>query len=337
MIYNRLLSLYKRQKNTNKTPLEDFTTEILVGILEKDQELLDKYVNEILKIDGSNYNIYSQVKYSLLNEKDCIIDIVIKNENTICFIENKVNSLEGERQLERYSKLLKIIKQNEDKSVYLRYCTRFYDQKNLEDINFMQYRWSDVYNFLDENMENNNLIEEYLEFLKEEGMSSAGEFDYQDLIVMSTINSSIAKMDECLDNVKDTLINCFGKPYERDNERLKEIAKSEAYKMWVNDIIGDKNSRIDVGFTLQNRLETQAPFLSVDLVVDSNNNKYEYIISKKEELENLFDVNYSDDDRILFSFEKSLCEFITKEQQITLICDWFNEKINKVKSIIDSI
>lgn len=337
MIYNRLLSLYKRQKNSNKTPLEDFTTEIFVGVLEENQELLDKYVNEILKIDGSNYSINSQVKYSLCDEKDCIIDMVIKNEDTICFVENKVNSLEGDRQLERYSKLLKVIKQNEGKKIYLRYCTKFYDKKELDDINFIQYRWSDIYRFLEEYTEENNFIEEYLEFLEEEGMSSAGDFNYQDLIVMSTINSTIAKMDECLDNVKDTLINNFGKPYERDSERLKEIVKSETYKMWVNDIIGDCGSRIDVGFTLESGLETQAPFLSVDLFVYPNNNKYEYIISKQEELESLFDINYSDDDRILFSFEKPLCDFITKESQINLMCDWFNEKINKVKKTIESI
>lgn len=337
MIYERLLSLYKRQRNSDKTPLEDFTTEIFVGILEQYQDLLNIYVNEVLKIDGSNYSIDSQVKYSLYDEKDCIIDIVIKNEDSICFVENKVNSSEGDRQLERYSKLLRSIELNESKNVYLRYCTKFYDKKDLNNINFLQYRWSDIYNFLEENTEDDNLIEEYLEFLEGEGMSSAGEFNYQDLIVMSTISSTIAKMDECLDNVKDTVINSFGKPYERDSERLKEIVKSETYKMWVNDIIGDNGSRIDIGFTLEDGLEIPAPFLNVDLVVYPNNNKFENIISKKDELQNLFDSDYSNDERILFSFEKPLCDFISKDSQITLMCDWFNEKIHEVKRIIDSI
>ena len=40
MIYNRLLTLYKKCRNTDKTPLEDFTTEILVGILDGNAELL---------------------------------------------------------------------------------------------------------------------------------------------------------------------------------------------------------------------------------------------------------------------------------------------------------
>ena len=102
MVFNRLLSLYKKNKDSNKTPLEDFNTEILVGILQRDSKLLDSFVNNILKIDGTGFSIESQVKYTLDNDINCIIDMVVSNEENICFIENKVNSSEGERQLERY-------------------------------------------------------------------------------------------------------------------------------------------------------------------------------------------------------------------------------------------
>ena len=36
-MFTNLLQLFK--KNINKTPLEDFTTELLVGVLESDEEL----------------------------------------------------------------------------------------------------------------------------------------------------------------------------------------------------------------------------------------------------------------------------------------------------------
>ena len=337
MIYNRLLSLYKRNRNSYKTPLEDFTTEIFVGILENDEDLLNTYVNKILKIEGNNYTIDSQVKYSVYGDKNCIIDMVVKNEHYICFIENKVNSVEGDRQLERYSNLLKTIEENECKKVYLRYCTKLYDKKDIVDIDFLQYRWSDIYSFLQENIDDNDLIEEYLEFLEGEGMSSAGEFEYQDLIVMTKINSTIAKMDECLDSIKDTLINSFDNINDRYYERVKDIVKTESYKIGVNNIIGDGDSRIDVGFTFENDLETVAPFLSVDLIVYSNNTKFKDIMKKKNKLDTLFDSDYSDDDRILLSFEKPLCEFISNNNQINCICDWFNEKIHIVKDIVDSM
>ena len=235
MIYNRLLELYKKNRASEKTPLEDFITEILVGVLENDNELLDSFVNNILEIEGTGFSIESQVKYNLDNDINCIIDIVVRNDENICFIENKVHSSEGERQLERYTKVLNELNNIQGKNVFLRYCTKFYDLKNIEDIDFLQYRWSNVYKFLEEY--ESEMIDEYLKFLRGEGMASAGDFNYEDLIVMKKINSTIAKMDECLDNVKDTLIKEFGKPYERDYERLKQIVKDEEYTMWTNGII----------------------------------------------------------------------------------------------------
>ena len=53
MIYNRLLELYKKNRASEKTPLEDFITEILVGVLENDNELLDSFVNNLkLKVQA---------------------------------------------------------------------------------------------------------------------------------------------------------------------------------------------------------------------------------------------------------------------------------------------
>lgn len=99
MVFNRLLSLYKKNEDSNKTPLEDSTTEILVGILEKDSDLLDNFVNNILKIDGTGFSIESQVKYNLEDDINCIIDIVLSNEESICFIENKSIHQKGKGSL----------------------------------------------------------------------------------------------------------------------------------------------------------------------------------------------------------------------------------------------
>lgn len=105
-IYERLLSLYSKSGGGNKTPLDDFITELFVGTLEKDKELLDKYVNDVLKVDGAGFLIKSQGRYSLEDDINCIVDIVIENSEHICVVENKVNSCEGERKLERYKKFL---------------------------------------------------------------------------------------------------------------------------------------------------------------------------------------------------------------------------------------
>lgn len=122
--------------------------------MENDQEVLNLFVNEVIKVEGSNFNINSQKKYNLPEDINCIIDIVIENDEVVCFVENKIDSGEGTRQLERYSEVLKGIKDTEGKKVFLRYCTKYYDKKDVSFIDFSQYRWSDVYSFFEKYKEN---------------------------------------------------------------------------------------------------------------------------------------------------------------------------------------
>ncbi|MFB4167357.1 PD-(D/E)XK nuclease family protein [Virgibacillus sp. JSM 102003] len=145
-VYLNLLNLYSRHSTAFKTPLEDFTTEIFASILLKDDQLLNSFMNDVLKIDGEQFKIKTQQQYELEDEQDCIIDIVIYNESTICFLENKVNSREGYRQLERYKSVLNSLEGQ--RKVFLRYCTKYYDLKEISGVDFCQIRWRDVYLFL---------------------------------------------------------------------------------------------------------------------------------------------------------------------------------------------
>lgn len=336
MIFDRLLSLYNKHKNNDKTPLEDFTTEILVGILENDNELLDLYVNEVLKIGGEGYQIKSQVKYKLEDEKDCIIDIVIENNNYICFIENKVNSLEGDKQLYRYTKLLQILEKRYNKKVSLRYCTKQYDPKENKYIDFMQFRWNDVYKFLEDYSED-RVIESFLEFLGGQGMASAGEFNYEDLIVMNKINSTIDKMNECLDNLKPIMVEKFGKPYERDYERIKQIAINKEYTMWTKDVVCKSDSCVSIGFIFNDNLDTTTPFLCLDLYIYHSNIKFDEVKSLSSELKEVFDIDNSNNEDIILSFEKPLSDFISSENQIETICNWFEDKMSIVEGLLNKI
>jgi len=339
-IYERLLSLYSKSGGGNKTPLEDFTTELLVGTLEKDKEVLDKYVNDVLKVDGAGFSIKSQGRYYLDDDINCIVDIVIENDEHVCFVENKVNSCEGERQLERYTKVLNNINKEQGKEIHLRYCTKYYDLKeNNFNIDFEQFRWCDIYKYLEQFGEENKLIEEFLIFLRGEDMASAGTFNYEDLMTMKTIYSTIAKMNECLDNIKPKLTETFGKPYERDFERLKEIPCYNAYNMWSENIMGEEGfSTVIVGFFFDDGEESIGlPFAQVNLKVSSNNNKYEAIKNKENEAKEIFDTNYSTSNIFEYSFRKPLSDFISSEKQTEEICEWFEDKINKVKDFISNI
>ena len=119
-MFSNLLKLYKSA--SKNTPTEDFTTEVLAGILDSDKLLLEEFVNVVLKIEGSNFTVKTQVHY----EKS-IIDMVFENKDTLCFLENKVDSSEGHKQLKKYSKILLTNK----KIIFLRYCTKFIDKKKF--------------------------------------------------------------------------------------------------------------------------------------------------------------------------------------------------------------
>ncbi|MDD2620330.1 MAG: PD-(D/E)XK nuclease family protein [Syntrophomonadaceae bacterium] len=320
-----------------KIPLEDFTTEILVGILQKNKEILNEFVNQVLKIDGASFKIGSQKKYTLPDDVNCIIDIVIENDSLICFLENKVNSGEGERQLERYSRVLIGLKTEAPKNSYLRYCTKYNDPKEITDIDFNQFRWSDVYKFLECHQEN-ELIGEFLEFLEEYNMGSVKRFQTHDLLTMNNINSTIAKMDECLDIVKPKLVERFGKT-SSNNDRIKRLYSHEQYAIWTTTgVIGAGDSDVLVGFYLNDEEGNSEPGLLVRLFIDERNSEYKHVkeeTSKFFEGQDAFDFYDDEDGEYACWYEKSLSDFLSSENQLEEICKWFNEKIDKIYALQD--
>lgn len=179
---NRILKLFPKFGNT---PLENFATEVLVGILKKEKSLLDKFVNSTLGITGSNFDIESQVyhfgKY---------IDIEIKNEDTLIFIENKVNSPENDQQLKNYHEIL-----NKHKDGHLILCTRYIEGSyNLT--NFHQIRWLSIYDFLKDNNKNDSIINIFLDFMITNNLGSEVKFKPEDLIQISSTKEILVKFNE---------------------------------------------------------------------------------------------------------------------------------------------
>lgn len=116
MLLNRLIKIY-RSSNQLNTPLENFTTESLVGVLEEDSILLDDFVNKVLKIHGQGFKIESQKRY-IHQSENRYIDVLIHNHETLCFIENKVDSDIREDQLKIYDKILEEISKKSEKKVF---------------------------------------------------------------------------------------------------------------------------------------------------------------------------------------------------------------------------
>ena len=141
-----LLKLFKQFKNSDKTPLEDFNTETFAGIMNLYVNVKDELIESLFKLPQDNYRVSTQLKKDLKDDVNCIIDLVLEGDENICFIENKVNSHEGYKQLERYSKVLK--EYYPQKKQFLFYCTKNSDPKNsdskFDQFNFKQFRWYEI-------------------------------------------------------------------------------------------------------------------------------------------------------------------------------------------------
>ncbi len=208
-LFIELLKLYS--DSSTKTPFEDFTTEILSGILQSDQGLLDKFVNTILGITGNDFSVTTQVSYS--NSK---IDMVFENATTLCFLENKVEATEGYEQLSKYANIL--IQEGAQRHIFLRYCTKYYDKKSAEEYipldnkHFSQFRWLDVYKFLHDHDQTYPIVDAFLTFLEENNMSSIPEFTERDILAMKEIIHTAQKIEACLEVIKPIFMKLFGRP-----------------------------------------------------------------------------------------------------------------------------
>ena len=170
-MFKELLRLYK--KNAKRVPLEDFTTEAFIGILNIETQIKNDFIYNFLKLDKDEYFIKTQVFYDLSNDPNCIVDVVIEGDNHICFIENKVNSKAGYKQVERYSKLLEQIREINKVKTRFFYCSKFYEKQSIkfeekfneENHYFKKIRWFQIADFL-QKYSSNKTVQDFFKFPK---------------------------------------------------------------------------------------------------------------------------------------------------------------------------
>jgi len=319
-LFSQLLKLYRN--NLARIPLEDFITEAFTGVLYSSEVLIDKFVNEVLRVNGVGFHLETQKRY---NSNSSIIDMVFENEECICFVENKVESSEGYEQLNKYAKILS----ESNKKSYLFYCTKYFDKKdgqNYTDLGcekFLQYKWSDVYDFLYKNRIN-NIVKMFLSFLEEESMNSIQDFSQEDIVCMKRMFTTISKMSEIFQFLTPEFEKYFGSPKTRDNPAVKQIQKYNQYAMWTDAILaGKKHSEILLAFSFEDDL---SPKLRIQIWCDNGHEQYEKFVevSKKE----LPYANcYITQKGINVWFDADLTDFISKENQFDEIKLWFVDKM----------
>lgn len=205
-LFNRLLNLYK--SNNLRTPLEDFTTEVLVYILNAHEDIMNAFVREILKIEseGEKFNATSQSTY--LYKKNgrsfCKIDVVLKSNTKICFLENKVHYEEGFQQLISYCQVLDELIGFDKK--YMRYCSKFYEEKaEIKNHDFLQFRWCNISNFL-ARWNTREIISEFLIFLEFNQMGNSTDFTLAEILALESFNPVMTKMNAYLDKIRPRFV-----------------------------------------------------------------------------------------------------------------------------------
>ena len=324
---NQLLKLYR--KHRTKTPLEDFTTEVFVGLLNLEDDIKDKFLYDFLKLPKSEYLLKTQMQYSLKDDKDCIVDFVIESKDIICFMENKVNSKEGYRQLERYGKVLKTYAEN-DYETRLFYCTKYFDKKKYEHHNFKQIRWFHIAKFFKQFQEN-TLANEFINFLTSKDMAQELTFDAKDFLTLENLQSILKTTNNYLDRVKPIFKTTFKTDLKISDARsASQIIKHNRLIYYFKDILGEKGwSELKYGFQLNN------PAIYVGIWIDKSNEEFENFVKAVEKEETHFIINKRKNG-ISIELKKEISIFLNDEESDSKIADWYKNAFNEFAEFIKS-
>lgn len=322
--YSRLLRLYKT--NMTKTPMEDFVTEILVAILDNNREIGRAFANDLLLIEGESFSYKTQVCFKSPNplHPDCRVDIVVRSENVVCFLENKVESGTGYIQLERYSSVLK--EYYGEHKTKLAYCTKYFDKKNIQEHDFHQFRWANIFKFL-QTWKAIHTIQEFLDFLKEHNMSDDLDFNLNDLIALKGINPVLKKMELYLEKIQPVFGRYFNKGKIKEPTNLKQLKEHSRFIFYASAIFGEGGwNELGVGFDCSDN-----PALKVWIWTSDNNNKS---AAFKFSIQQLTGVESNKENWI--GLTAPLSDFISSENMEENIEAWFDSAFQTIKKFKDA-
>ncbi|MEX0772360.1 MAG: hypothetical protein WD038_04285 [Balneolales bacterium] len=349
-LFARLLKLYGNG-STNR-PTEDFCTECLAGILQSDQSLLNEFVWQVLNIKSlegwqdsgtkptddnkqtGNFRVVTRKHYPDNWGNSRYPDMVFTSDEVLCFLEIKVDSGEGEGQLKGYKEILDM--QDAQSINCLRYCTKYIDEKD-EVEGFEQFRWADVAVFLRQYEDGNQLIQAFLEFLKEKQMAGNERFTNEDMIALKQFGDVISKVQQVFESVEKKLSSCFGNHSKSKSLFTEKIASKQRLAIWRENVINDKAwSEVLIAFNFKGSELTENPVLSVNLWVsdkvacfdtfDKAANKFIELTNGEKAVFDRSDIGAG------LKFAKPLSDFLEKEHQLDAMRIWIEGSIEKLQN-----
>lgn len=257
---NRLLKLYNKHHSSGRIPLEDFTTEAFVGLLENEPKLLTDFCRNFLKLKSDYFKVQSQKKYFLEKRQDCLVDIVIEGKNEICFIENKVNSTEGYEQIDRYCEILNKLS-TEGYKTKIFYCTKRDEPKQETRHEFMPIYWYKISQFLKLEPPS-NLKDNFLKFLKSNEMDQDLTITAIDLAAMQRLPKVMKFMLTYMERIRPIFISKFGDCWYNKIKR----------KLTLNNIMN--MNVISMGFIYYTILRTMLNYCTVSNLMEVYMSKF---------------------------------------------------------------
>lgn len=335
-MFNSLYNLY-RKSNSNRTPLEDFNTECFAGVLRMSPDILKSLI-KFLKLPEGKYNVSTQAHYSLVDTSNCIIDMVLESESSVCFIENKVNSEEGWQQLPRYIQVLDRYYNNTElekkKSTYLRYCTKNVDIKTIEEHQFRQFRWFQIGKLLADNHKSDALGINYLNFLQQHDMAIDPSISTDTVVTLKnfwkTFHTMIYHVESSTKNFKNTFPRISME--KRSNSIWhKELREKGRLSNSINNPLKDKSGVSEILYSI----EFHDVQLQSQIWISKNHTQYTAVKKLAEELKH-FEFIESNEYGLGLRNRKPLYSFIDSPNSDEEIKQWFKESFDKIRAFIDS-
>lgn len=245
-LFHRLLRLYP-----NPIPEEDYFTEMIAWLWEKDQPLFYRWLKECLHLETkySAYRIKTQVEFSKLeghatsSRPDFLIYLYEDQEQDVIMLESKLGAMEGYEQLPRYADHLSNAFP-EARNRYLVYITRSYDPKAPEyiirnknlNIEFRQTRWFEFYEIL-KNQPSETLLDEIMRFMKEKRMATITKITPSVLMAINAYPDVYNFFHSVLDDeVSARFMEIVGVKPRNEANRFWNVAELRRYLL-----IGDLN------------------------------------------------------------------------------------------------
>jgi len=337
-LFNILLSQVSR---SDRTRTEDFFTEIFAHLLLSNYNVFIEFllVFELSDIvpDNDHY-IRTQLQFDG-SRPDITIQLFDGDRSDLLFIENKIDSPEGFHQLKKYAKELS--GHPNVTQATLVYITRDYDKKDEKDIcpldkpEFKQFRWHEVYRFLEKYKED-SLVVETLKFMEANNMARNNLFSPVDILTLTNFPNVRKMMDEVMNGKVRDLFKEVAKGISEPTARFTQLRDKDRYiyRSWQGESMW-----CGYGYWFYPSNIANYPDVGVILEAHPNSPERDIIIAAMKDIKNRYPDKWKGYDltapkawsRIWQG--KSLKDFMGKKDHIVAIKDFFIQAINDLNAI----